>query len=314
MPKISAEERKWLRRLLGDRVRFDDPLARRTTFRIGGPAEALVMPAGVDELSRVVKGAHRRGLPMTVLGGGSNVLICDGGIRGIVIALKPHLRTVTAHGPDGTGAVLVTAQAGLTLPALCRTALAQGWAGMNFALGIPGCVGGAIAMNAGSAGGVVADLLETVTLIDKRGEISPKKADTIAWHYRRAEWPEKSIIVDGTFRLQTTDREKLRREARQWVRTRKKSQPAASASAGCFFKNPSPEKPAGRLIEQAGLKGKRVGDAQVSDRHANFIINRGNARASDVLALKQLIEKRVAERFGVILDPEVVILGEQHHA
>ena len=313
MSLISADDRSWLRQLLGARVRFDEPMRRHTTFRIGGPADAYAMVAGLDELGLLVKGANQRGLPWTAVGNGSNLLVRDGGVRGIVINLGPYMRTVVVGADEPAGTVTVKAQAGLALPALCRLALANGWDGMNFALGIPGNVGGAIYMNAGSAGGCMAEVVHEVTLLDRQAQRLTMAAGNIAWDYRRAPWPEDSIIVEGTFKLQMTNKENLKRAARQWVLARKRRQPAA-ASAGCFFKNPSPQTPAGRLIEQAGLKGKCIGQAEISCEHANFILNRGGASADDVLALKRLIETTVAERFGVELEPEVVILGEERHA
>lgn len=313
MSLISAEDKRWLQQLLGERVRFDELMRRHTTFRIGGPADAYAMPAGADELSLLLQGANRRGLPLTVVGNGSNLLVLDGGIRGIVINLAPHMRAVRSVAADQAGAIMVTAQAGLPLPALCRLALANGWNGMNFALGIPGCVGGAIYMNAGSADGCMADVVREVTLLDRRAQRLTLPAGNITWDYRQAPWPQGSIILEGKFQLQAADKNHLKRKARQWVMTRKRRQPAA-ASAGCFFKNPSPQRPAGRLIDEAGLKGKRIGQAEVSGQHANFILNRGGASAGDVIALVGLIETTVAERFGIELEPEVVILGEERHA
>ena len=313
MSLISADDGSWLRHLLGARVCFDEPMRHHTTFRIGGPADAYAMVAGLDELSLLVQGANRRGLPWTIVGNGSNLLVRDGGIRGIVISLGPHMRKVAIGADEPAGAVTVTAQAGLPLPALCRLALANGWGGLNFALGIPGNVGGAIRMNAGSVGGCMAEVVREVTLLDRQAQRLTIAAGSIPWNYRRTHWPKNSIIVEGTFRLQTTDKENLKRAARQWVLVRKRRQPIA-ASAGCFFKNPSSQTPAGRLIDQAGLKGKRIGQAEISGQHANFILNRGGASADDVLALKRLIETTVAERFGVELEPEVVILGDERHA
>jgi UDP-N-acetylmuramate dehydrogenase len=288
-------------------------MRRHTTFGIGGPADAYAMVADVDEMTLLVQGANQRSLPWRVVGKGSNLLVRDGGIRGIVINPAPHMCAVTVIDDATVGEIAVTAQAGLSLPALCRLALANGWAGMNFALGIPGCVGGAISMNAGSAEGCVADVLQAVTLLDRQAKRITVAADKITWAYRQAGWPRDSIIVEGTVKLQAVDKQQLKREARQWVVARKRRQPA-EPSAGCFFKNPSPHYPAGRLIDQAGLKGQRIGKAAVSKRHANFIVNLGGASAGEVLALVRLIQTTVTDRFGIVLEPEVVILGEEGHA
>jgi len=313
MSLISADHKRWLQQLLGRRVCFDEPMRRRTTFGIGGPADAYAMVADVDELTLLVRGANQRSLPWRVVGKGSNLLVRDGGIRGIVINPAPYMRAVEVEEDGAVDEIIITAQAGLSLPALCRLALANGWAGMNFALGIPGSVGGAISMNAGSAEGCIADVLKTVTLLDRQAKRITVATDKITWAYRHAGWPLDSIIVEGTVKLQAADKQQLKREARQWVMARKRRQPA-EPSAGCFFKNPSPHNPAGRLIDQAGLKGQRLGKAAVSRRHANFIVNLGGASAGDVLTLVRLIQTTVADRFGIALEPEVVILGEEGYA
>jgi UDP-N-acetylmuramate dehydrogenase len=198
-------------------------------------------------------------------------------------------------------------------------ALRHGWQGMNFALGIPGTLGGAIIMNAGTDLGCMADVVEAVTVMTTSGEKVELDRRSLDYSYRRLRLPEElsgrasspAVLVSVRLILDMGDREKIRHQARLRMRGRLKSQPAWEPSAGCFFKNPSKDQPAGRLIDEAGLKGFRVGDAQVSHRHANFIINRGKASAEDILAVAARVQETVKDRFNIALVPEVCIVGEE---
>ena len=318
---LNAEEKDWLISLPGPRVQFDVPMRRYTTLAVGGPADALAMPADIKVLTMLLSGARQRAIPWLIIGGGSNLLVRDGGIRGIVIALTPYLKGITTidHGP---GDVRVTAKAGTRLQTLCRYAIEQGLAGMTFALGIPGSVGGAIAMNAGIADGCIGDALETITVLWPTGRLQRLSRAGLDFGYRRLSLPtpeittgqRQGVIIDGTFMFPRTDSRLLRISVQKIKEERKQRQPVGVSSAGCFFKNPSSGPSAGELIDKAGLKGKRLGGAEISSRHGNFIINRGNARAADILALAEIIETRVAAKFGVQLEPEVIIAGESNHA
>ncbi len=309
---LNAQDRQWLQRTAPGAVRFDEPMARHTTLRVGGPAEALVRPRDVAQLGILVAGAARRGLPLLVVGRGSNLLVTDGGIEGMVIELS-NLDTITLQAaPEADGSCRVTAMAGARLARLCRLALSRGLAGLEFAVGIPGSVGGAIAVNAGAADGSMADVLEAVTVMTTGGRLHRLDAERLTFGYRRFSLPAETagaVIVSGEFRLRSSDPERVRSRARRLARTRVRKQPLAWPSAGSFFKNPPGREPAGRLIEAAGLKGRRVGDAAVSRRHANFIVNRGRATATDVLTLAAQVQQAVHARFGVRLEPEVVIVG-----
>ena len=318
---LNAEEKDWLVSLLGPRVQFDVPMRRHTTLAVGGPADALAMPADIKVLTTLLSGARQRAIPWLIIGGGSNLLVRDGGIRGIVIALTPYFKGITTidHGP---GDVLVTAKAGTRLQTLCRYATEQGLAGMTFALGIPGSVGGAIAMNAGTADGCIGDTLEAITVLWPTGRLQRLGRADLDFGYRRLSLPapeittgqRQGVLIDGTFMLPRTDSRQLRVSVQKIKEERKKRQPVGVSSAGCFFKNPSSGPSAGELIDKAGLKGTRLGGAEISSRHGNFIINRGNARAVDILTLAEIIETRVAAKFGVQLEPEVIIAGESNHA
>lgn len=319
--RLRANEKKWLMALMGQRVQFDVPMRHHTTLAVGGPADAVVMPADKNELVNLVCGLQQRGIPCLVVGGGSNLLVQDGGIRGVVISLRPHFKGITTLA-SGLEHVHITVKAGTGLRTLCRHTLRQGLAGMIFAIGIPGSVGGAIAMNAGAVGSSMADVLEAITILGPDGRLRAIRGADLDFSYRRLCLPAqdltagafRGVIIDGRFRFRPASPRQLKDDARKILIERRSRQPMGAASAGCFFKNPSTGPSAGELIDKAGLKGERVGDAQISFRHANFITNRGHARAADILALAEIIKHRVADRFGVELEPEVAIVGESNHA
>jgi UDP-N-acetylmuramate dehydrogenase len=242
-------------------------------------------------------------------------LVKDGGIGGIVISLNRCLKKIRTT-EDGSG-VRLTAQAGVKLPSLCRYCIERGFAGLNFALGLPATVGGAIVMNAGTARGSMADVLESIGCLQPDGRWVRFDRRELDFSYRCLSWKGSGpndegvlpIIVDGSFSLKPRDAKMLADEAEELLKRRTAQQPVDQPSAGCFFKNPVPGRSAGELIEKAGLKGRQIGGARVSTRHANFIVNTGGATARDILALMELVQKRVAEKFEVELVPEVKIVG-----
>ncbi len=308
---MDAADRKWLRDLLADRVVFDAPMARHTSLRIGGPADALAFPATVDQLIRLVCWTRQKDLPLTVIGGGTNVLVSDKGIRGVTVGLKA-IATPVRLAADNSGGVLASAHAGVQTRHICALALKKGLAGMNFALGIPGTLGGAIRMNAGTSAGQMAGVLAAVTVLTPAGQVKRYPRWMLEAGYRKLDFPVKEplVILEAEIRLSPASRQELYAEACRLMRRRAASQPTWKPSAGCFFKNPAPDKPAGMLIDQAGLKGAAVGDAQVSTRHANFIFNAGRATAAQVMELANRIQETVRQHFGIILEPEVKIIGE----
>jgi len=318
---LNIEERGWLVSLLGQQVQFDVPMRRHTTLAVGGPADALTMPADIKDLTTLLSGARQRAIPWLIVGGGSNLLVRDGGIRGIVIALTPYFKGITAI-DHGLEIVRVAAKAGTRLQTLCRYTIERGLAGITFAVGIPGSVGGAIAMNAGTADGWISDVLETITVLWPTGRLQRLSRADLDFGYRRLCLPtpeiitgdHQGVIIEGTFAFPRADLQHLRISSQKIKEKRRRRQPVGVSTAGCFFKNPPAGPSAGELIDKAGLKGKRVGGAEISSRHGNFIINRGNARAADILTLADIIEARVAAEFGVRLEPEVIIVGESNHA
>ncbi len=313
---LDAESKKWLIKLLKDGVRFDEPMARHTSLRVGGPAQAFVLPESLEVLKALIKGLWHKQLPYFIMGDGTNLLVKDKGIRGVVIGLKKCLKKITKAGQK-ENKIIVTAQAGVRMQKLCRFALEKGLSGMNFAVGIPGTVGGGIMMNASTKRGGMENVLNSVTVMFPDGGIRKIDKKHLNFSYRNVSLktdPEQKtkkrpIIIEGVFGLKPAAKEELKAEAERLIEDRILKQPLDLPNAGCFFKNPESGKTAGELIELAGLKGKSVGGAQVSAKHANFFINRHHASASDFLELMELVQTRVSQMFNVTLKREVKIVG-----
>ncbi|WP_207680709.1 UDP-N-acetylmuramate dehydrogenase [Desulfonema magnum] len=296
-------------------------MSEHTSFRVGGPADVYITPETPEELAETINGVRQRKLNYLVIGGGTNLLVSDSGIRGVVIVLGKCLNKITHTATEKENLVALTAGAGAKLHRICRFAITQGLQGMNFALGIPGTVGGAVMMNAGTASGSVEGVIDSVNVLLPEGRTRKIQKKDLNFEYRKLSWNMincaekksdffKPIILDGEFHLRPSDPVKLKKEAEHMLKTRKKTQPANLPSAGCFFKNPMSGKTAGELIDLAGLKGKKIGGAEVSPIHANFIINSDRASAADILALKSLIQETVSELFDIDLETEVKIIGE----
>ena len=285
-------------------MRRDEPLARRTTLRVGGPADLWVEPSSENSLTSVLELCAMRRVPWFVLGRGSNLLVRDGGFRGVVISLAhayfSRIERVEDRLEVGAGARLKT---------LAVEARRLGLTGLEFLEGIPGSLGGALRMNAGAMGAWTFDVVERMRCMSPEGTIRDLPAAEIEVSYRCCPLLKTHLALGATVRAQPAPVEDIRRQMDTYSRKRWDSQPN-QPSAGCTFKNPSPELPAGRLIDELGLKGTRVGDAMVSEVHANFFVNLGEARASDVLALIELVRTRARQARGVELETEVEILGE----
>lgn len=282
-------------------VRFDAPLQDWTSFHIGGPADALVIPADIEDLSRLVGQARAAKVPIFVLGG-TNLLIRDGGIRGLVVSLS-RLNAIRDE-PDA----VVYAEGGVGMPTLMKHAISRSLTGLEWAAGIPGTVGGSVVMNAGTRLGEMRQALKAVRLVDPQSRIVDCPASDIRFTYRRARLP-RGIVAAAWLQLQPGDRDTIETTVKDYLRHRRDTQPLAQPSAGCVFKNPEKDA-AGRLIEAVGLKGARVGDAQVSEKHANFIVNLGHARAADVVALIKKVGRAVEDQTGITLELELKIVGQ----
>ncbi len=290
----------------------DEPLKRHTSFRIGGPADLFAQPETVNQLKQLVDAARKLNIPITLFGGGTNLLVSDKGIRGLVITtkqLKSGITILEKQDENGQGPERIQADAGELLSGVCRFAADQSLSGLEFAAGIPGTLGGAVFMNAGGSTGTMADIVESVQLLKPDTlEIRSINKDAIGFSYRSSGL--SGILLQIILRLERGDKDKIKAANTQNLKHKKQTQPVGAASAGCFFKNPDQGKPAGQLIEEAGLKGMRINDAQVSDIHANYIVNLGNATCRDILDLKQKVEKIVMDKFHIKLETEVRVEGE----
>lgn len=305
--------RRSFRESFGDRFVEGEPLAKHTSARIGGPAEYFVEARSTGDLEIAARLARGALLPCRVLGGGSNVLVADAGVRGVV-ALNRAQKMQFRH--DGAG-VVVRVESGAFLAPLARQCIQRGLAGLEWAVGIPGTIGGAVFGNAGAHGGDVAHSLRRAALLDPDGAVREFERDELGFEYRdsalkrrRTRRPGERpwIVLWAEFELGTRPVEELEALAEQHTEHRKRTQPPG-ATMGSMFKNP-PGDYAGRLIDAAGLKGARMGNAEISTVHANFFVNLGDARAADVHALIELARRTVKERFGVELELEIELVGE----
>lgn len=301
---------------LGVEVVREEPMARHTTFRIGGPAQLFVAVRETEQLAQVAELAASCGLPYRVLGGGSNVLVSDAGVRGLVLLNQARTIRTVLEGPVPAGELpQVVADAGVPLAGLARWAIQAGWSGLEWAVSVPGTVGGAVIGNAGAHGGEISSILAWALIFYPHLGQRVLTASELAFSYRNsclkaqvAEVPAPPVVLAAGFHLRPGDVAEMNARAEAFLARRRSTQPV-EPSAGSVFRNP-PGDHAGRLLEAAGLKGVRCGAAQVSPRHANFIVNLGDARATDVLALIDLMRARVYDQFGIELVPEIVFLGD----
>jgi len=292
---------------------FDEPAAAHASLRVGGKIDALVFPGNIEELLAVLDFLRRRRLSFLPVGNWTNLIVRDGGFRGVFISLS-RLRKLSLQ-YQGEGA-LILAEAGCPLSDLVKRAAAESLSGVEFSAGIPGSVGGAIRMNAGAYGGEMKDIVEEVRMIDLSGKIKTVTREELQspfnfykFSYRNFALPADSLIVEGMFRLRHGKAEEISMKIAEIIKTRRAKHPLELPNAGSIFKNPA-DCPAGRLIEAAGLKGSRIGDAEISEKHGNFIVNRGQATARDIIALITRVREAVFQKTGALLETEVKIVGE----
>jgi len=295
VPAFPADE-------FGGVVKYSEPLGRHTTFRIGGPAAIHFQPASPDAVAGALAWARQHKLPCLILGLGSNVLIRDGGFPGLVIKIGKGLDAVSHRA--GTWKV----GAGLPIPLLARKSAEEGFAGIHRLIGVPGSVGGGVFMNAGAHGQDFASVLISATVLDPKGKLVEKAKKDIAFEYRRSSLGGH-VVLGCALRLEQEEPEKLQAEQSMLLRRRREGTPFDQPCCGSVFKNPE-EMTAGRLIDRCGLKGRRVGGAEISKLHANYIVNLGNASADDVLKLIDIARTAVFKEFGLELELEVKVLGE----
>lgn len=287
----------------GCAVRLNEPMSSHTTFRVGGCCDIMIFPNSFETLSRAVNAAKELDICYYILGNGSNVLFSDDGFRGAVIVLGADFSKITVCGN------VITAFAGAMLCRVGRTALENSLAGMEFSYGIPGTVGGAVYMNAGAYGGEIKDIVKSVTCLNSDGKIVTYGCDELDFGYRRSRFSSSGeIILSADFALSPGDSSLIKAKMDELMERRRSRQPLEYPSAGSTFKRPEGSY-AGMLIEQSGLKGYRVGDAQISEKHANFVINLGNATASDIMKLIEEVKKTVLEKTGYRLECEIRVVG-----
>ena len=284
--------------------KFNELMRNYTSFRIGGDADLLIFPENIDDLKNVLCICHDKKIPLFILGFGTNLLIKDGGIRGVVVSLNEGFKEIRIAGDE-----MITAGAGAGLQVLVNFALKNELAGMEFAVGIPGSVGGAVIMNAGIRDGEMKDIVKSVKIMTDDGETKVLKNEDIGFSYRNSDFPEGSVVLETDIVLKNGNSRDIKKMMKLLIADRKSKQPLSSYCAGSVFKNP-PNDFAGRLIELAGLKAFSIGDAAVSEVHSNFIVNRGKAAASDVLRLIEIIKERVFTKTGISLEEEIKIVGE----
>lgn len=287
------------------RILRNEPMKKHTTFRIGGPADVLVKPATITEIEQVLQCCEEQAVPYYVVGNGSNLLVGDEGIRGVVLQLGNDFSEVEVCEDD-----TIWVQAGCMLSKVANLAAAHALTGMEFAAGIPGTIGGAVMMNAGAYGGEMKDIIECVTLLTPDREVLILPQDQMEFGYRESiVSKENYIVLEAKLRLQKGEPEAIEAKMKEYSEARRSKQPLEYPSAGSTFKRPEGYY-AGKLIMDAGLAGYRVGDAQVSEKHCGFVINCGQATAKDVTAVMNDVVHRVAEAYQVELEPEVRKIGE----
>lgn len=299
--EISAKIFDKLRSSLRGRVRRDEPMADHTTWRVGGPAALFVEPQDTAELRLCLELLQDADIPWMPVGSGSNLLVRDGGVPGAVISMRCFRRMrFEANGR-------VRAGGGLPLMTLIRACAEKGLSGLEHLAGIPGTVGGAVFMNAGAGEQEIAGVVDSVHLLTEYGEQN-RSAEELGFAYRRSHLKEGEVVLEAVLRLAQGEPEDLRRIVKERLRHRREAQGVGAPSAGSVFKNP-PGEAAWKLIDRAGLRGRRIGGAAVSERHTNFIVNDGGATAADILELIDLVREKVARNSGVVLEPEIRVLG-----
>ena len=294
----------WIKEKWKEGAFWDEPLSYHTSWKVGGPCDLMIFPHSLDELRKIVGKASEEGEPLFVMGRGTNLLVLDGGIRGTVINLSQGLKEIVFEGEG------VRAGAGADLPLLAAEAARRGLSGLEFMGGIPGTVGGGVKGNAGAFGNSIGQVLKRLQMLDWQGQDRTMERKALGFSYRNSNLPCEGVIVEAEFGLWEEESAVIRKKMEAFQKERSRRQPLQSLTAGSVFKNP-PGAHAGQIIESLGLKGKILGRAKISDLHANFIENLGDAKAADLLGLIELIQERVEREMGFNLELEVQVVGEK---
>ncbi|MBR5227373.1 MAG: UDP-N-acetylmuramate dehydrogenase [Clostridia bacterium] len=290
------------------KIKINEPMKNHTTLKVGGIADVLVLPGNVEEIVKSIEYAKLNNMPVTVIGNGSKLLVRDGGIRGLVIKLGSKFSNVEINDEK------ITAQSGITLPLIARVAKESSLSGLEFACGIPGTIGGAIYMNAGAYGSEMSNIVEEVTYLDSNLKVKTINKEELEFGYRQSYFKKNkldgNIILSVVLKLQKGEIQEIEDKMKENSAQRKEKQPLEYPNAGSTFKRPEGYF-VGKLIDEAGLKGKRIGGAQISTKHSGFIVNVDNATASDVIELIDLTKKEISSKNGVYLEEEIIIIGDE---
>lgn len=281
----------------------NEPMSRHTSFRIGGPARAYAVPKDKNDLVEILRFTTQYQIPTYFVGSGTNLLVSDAGVDGLVITLGKSFNQLEFDGNN------VSTDAGVMLGKLVKECIHRNLSGLESLIGVPGTLGGALVMNAGAYGSEISNMLKEVNVLTLTGEEKKYRPGDIKFSYRHSTFPADEIIIKASFELVESDRETILNKKMQASSGRKSSQPLKFRSGGSVFKNPPTESAAGYLIDQVGLKGAKSGDAEISPKHANFFVNHGRAKAEDVVQLIRLARKKVFDRFGILLDLEIKTIG-----
>ena len=301
---MNQKQKKDIRKMLTSVMTFDEPLAKHTTFGIGGPADCMVFPETREELSKLLKYAYQKKISAIFIGSGSNILVWDKGFDGIVISLKKSFKNLTIKRNSQ-----IIVEAGVMLGTMVKQAMAAEIGGLESLIGVPGTVGGALIMNAGAFGSEISKYFEAAKTMTIEGDTKSYKKGEIEFSYRHSTFPKNEILLEATFQCKRGKPAEILKDRKVASDGRKSNQPLKFRSAGSIFKNPSDSLAAGYLIDKTGLKGTERGGAAISEKHANFIVNMGDATAADVLYLIKLAKKYVAEKFHINLELEVKLIG-----
>ena len=301
---MNQKQKKDIRKMLTSVMTFDEPLAKHTTFGIGGPADCMVFPETREELSKLLKYAYQKKISAIFIGSGSNILVWDKGFDGIVISLKKSFKNLTIKRNS-----LIIVEAGVMLGTMVKQAMAAEIGGLESLIGVPGTVGGALIMNAGAFGSEISKYFEEAKTMTIEGDTKSYKKGEIEFSYRHSTFPKNEILLEATFQCKRGRPAEILKDRKVASDGRKSNQPLKFRSAGSIFKNPSDSLAAGYLIDKTGLKGTERGGAAISEKHANFIVNMGDATAADVLYLIKLAKKYVAKKFHINLELEVKLIG-----
>ena len=293
--------------IIAGKILYDEPMSRHTSLNVGGHADALVFIKNEDQLIEVVRKLREKKIKFLPVGNLTNIIVRDGGYRGAILLMTGIKEISYEHEPEG--GYFISAQAGAALAKIVSRSASDELTGLEFCAGIPGSVGGAVWMNAGAYGKEMKDVIKEIFLLDAEGGKKTMNREAMSFSYRKTLLPPDTIILGAQFKLEKGERAKIKKKISEILQWRQQKHPLEFPNAGSIFKN-LPMQIAGKLIEEMGMKGMNVGDAQISPKHANFIVNKGKATASDVLDLIALIQAKAEKEKGVNLEPEVMIVGE----